>query len=400
MEKIGIYGGSFNPPHRGHLLAAQEAVRTLGLDRVLFVPAAQPPHKALAAGSPDGRTRLALLECALRDLPWAEACPVELERDGPSYTSDTLRLLRQQHPNDQLFLLMGTDMFLSLHTWHEPEAICSLAIIVLCSRDAADDEKREILVKQKAFLEQKFHADVKIPNTRYIELSSTVVRRMLGLRCAEEDLPDGVLEQIERLGLYGTGEDLRNLPFDRLKAASLALHKKKRVAHVCGVCETAAALARHWGEDETAAARAGILHDITKALDQEEQLRLCRKYGIITNAFEQTYYKPLHAKTGAAVARDLFGESEAVCEAIYWHTTGRPNMTALEKILYLADYTEPTRCFEGVDRLRVLSFRDLDAAMLEGLELATEELEREHKPLWPQSLEARDWFRSRKESES
>jgi nicotinate-nucleotide adenylyltransferase len=394
MGKIGIYGGSFNPPHKGHLLAAQEAVRTLGLDKVLFVPAAQPPHKQLADGSPDGATRLELLQRALRDLPWAEACGIELERSGPSYTADTLEQLARQYPNDRLYLLMGTDMFLSLHTWYHPERICALATIVLCIRDAADDEKREILLHQKKFLEQNLHADVEIPDTRYIDLSSTMVRRMLVFDCADEDLPDGVLDLIRAKGLYGTGRSLKQLPFEELKAASLALHKPKRVAHVCGCCETAVALARRWGEDEIVAARAGILHDVTKALDREEQLRLCGKYGMITDAFEQTNYKMLHARTGAAVARYVFGECDAVYEAIYWHTTGKAAMSTMEKILYLADYTEPNRYFEGVDALRALTYEDLDTAMLMALDMVIDELERERKAVGPYSLQARDWFRS------
>lgn len=400
MGKIGIFGGSFNPPHKGHLLAAQEAVRTLGLDRVLFVPAALPPHKTLAPGSPDGRTRLALVERAVRNLPWAEVCALELERSGPSYTADTLRELAAQFPDDRLYLLMGTDMFLSLHTWYQPEVICSLAVIVLCIRDDADDDKREILLKQKKFLEQTLSANVEIPSTRYIDLSSTTVRRMLALDCAEDYLPDGVLDMIREKHLYGMGRDLKNLPFQALKEASLALHKEKRAIHACGVCETAVALARHWGEDETVAARAGILHDVTKALEREEQLRLCRKYGMITNTFEQTNYKVLHAKTGAAVAQYVFGESAAVRDAIYWHTTGKAGLTRMEMILYLADYTEPNRCFEGVDALRALSYQDLDAAMLMGLELSIAELEREHKPVGPYSIQAREWFRSRKESDT
>ena len=90
MEKIGVFGGTFNPPHQGHLLAAAEVREKLQLDRILFIPDAQPPHKALPEGSPDGQDRLALVQAAIRDLPFAEVSELELDRQGKSYTSDTL----------------------------------------------------------------------------------------------------------------------------------------------------------------------------------------------------------------------------------------------------------------------------------------------------------------------
>ncbi len=105
MAKIGIFGGTFNPPHIGHLIAAEEAKNALGLDKVLFLPDAQPPHKSMPHGSPDGQTRLALLEAALKDVPWAEADGMELEREGKSYTADTLTILRRRFPEDKLYLL-------------------------------------------------------------------------------------------------------------------------------------------------------------------------------------------------------------------------------------------------------------------------------------------------------
>ena len=94
MARIGIYGGSFNPPHLGHILAAQEFQRALKLDLLLFVPAAIPPHKILAPNSPDGATRMRLLQLAVQDLPFARVDDMELQREGASYTVDTLQALR------------------------------------------------------------------------------------------------------------------------------------------------------------------------------------------------------------------------------------------------------------------------------------------------------------------
>ena len=155
MANIGIYGGTFNPPHLGHVLAAKAAKEALGLDKVLLVPDAEPPHKALPEGSPTPQQRVELTRLAAQDEPWLEVSEVELGRPGKSYTSDTLRALSERYPGDTLYLLMGTDMFLSLHTWHEPDVICRLAVIVGMHREADKDGAME---QQKSLLEERFGA--------------------------------------------------------------------------------------------------------------------------------------------------------------------------------------------------------------------------------------------------
>ena len=103
-------------------------------------------------------------------------------------------------------------------------------------------------------------------------------------------------------------------------------------------------------------------------------MKLCEKYGIMLSIAERETPALLHALTGAELARELFGVSDAVYGAIRWHTTGRPDMSLLEKILYLADYVEPTRDFDGVKKLRKLCFEDLDRAMALGLRMSLEEI--------------------------
>ena len=121
-------------------------------------------------------------------------------------------------------------------------------------------------------------------------------------------------------------------------------------------------------------------------------MQLCEKYGIINNHAELEAPKLLHAKTGAALARDLFGVSDAVYEAIRWHTTGKSDMSLFEKILYLADYIEPTRDFDGIDRLRTLAYEDLDAAMALGLEMTIAEIRRSGHEPYVDTLDAYDWY--------
>ena len=385
MARIGIYGGSFNPPHLGHILAAKEFQRALELDLLLMVPAAVPPHKTLAADSPASADRLRMVQLAVQDLSFARADDLELRRTGASYTVDTLRELREQYPHDQLFLCMGTDMFESFADWYRPQEICSMATIVMAHRVAQDPEA---LSRQAEAFREKFGcAPVLIPND-FIEISSSTVRRLLILGGAEDFLQPQVLEYIRSHGLYGTGRNRKNLPYDQLRTESLSLHLPKRVPHVIGCSETAVELAKVHGANVEDAARAGILHDITKALSGREQLRLCRIYGMITDDFEREYTKLLHAPTGAAVAKYVFGENDAVVEAIRWHTSGRAGMSTLEKIIYVADYMEPNRSFPGVEELRRLAFEDLDAAMRMGLEMTMEHLRNQGQPMGRASIEA------------
>ena len=395
MAKIGVFGGTFNPPHVGHLQAAEEVKRALGLDKVLLIPDAQPPHKALPENSPTGAERLELVRAAIAGHPGLEASELELERSGTSYTSDTLGLLRRRYPEDTLYLITGTDMFLSLHSWHAPEEICGNAVIVGMSRE--NDDRRGEMLAQKAALEEKFGARVELVQNRVVEVSSTTVRRMLILGGGEHYLPPAELALIRERGFYGTGRDYRNLPEEELRRVATGLLKPKRVNHVLGCAETAVKLARLNGADEHVALRAGLLHDVTKALDGprgEDQLLLVDKYGILITDFERNNPKLLHAKTGAAVAKHVFGECDEVVRAIYWHTTGKANMSRMEKIIYLADYIEPTRSFPGVEELRKVAFRNLDQGLLMGFDLCIAELIREQKNVCRDSLEARDFLRA------
>ena len=395
MAKIGVYGGSFNPPHLGHIQAAKAFQEELGLDKLLIIPAAQPPHKVLPPGSPDGQARLEMVRLAMAELSFAEVDDLELRREGASYTVDTLTQLRERYPDDDLYFCMGTDMFQSFDSWYQPKKIVALAKIAMAHREKTDMGKLRELA---AGFKKKYGKAPEIMHNTLHPMSSTQIRRLLIVGGAEDYLAPAVLDYIRDHGLYGTGKDRRNLPFEELKAEVLALLKESRVNHVIGCSETARELALIHGADPVAAERAGILHDVTKALDSTDQLRLCDKYGIIINTFEREHPKLLHSVTGADVARRVFGESNAVYEAIRWHTSGKANMTTLEKIIYVADYMEPNRDFPGVEELRALAYTDLDAALLMGLRMTGEHLNRQGAEMGQYSVEAIAYLENKKGS--
>ena len=387
--KIGIYGGTYNPPHTGHMQAAKQAIQILNLDKLLLIPDRIAPHKEIPAGSPAPEQRLQMLRIAAAGQLEMEVSDIELKREGPSFSYLTVEQLRAQYPDAELILLMGTDMFLSFHTWREPERITKEATLGVFYRGERG-EREKILAKKKE-MEDK-GAKVELVENEILPISSTQLRRLIAFHCAGEFLPAGVGDFIREHGLYETAADWKNLPMEQLEAVVLRLLNPNRVNHVLGCRDAAIALAKHWGADETDAARAGLLHDITKALDGPLQLTLCREYGTILDEFGYKYPKTLHALTGSLVADRIFGENEAVVSAICHHTTGKADMSLLEKIIYVADYIEPCRNFPGVERLREVAFSNIDAALKLGLEMTLEHLKNLGDEVSPASREALEFL--------
>ncbi len=133
LRQIGLLGGTFNPVHNGHLHIASQAMGIFHLDAVWFLPAAIPPHKP-TTNLASNADRLAMLEIAISGKPWFAALPVEFDRDGPSYTFDTLQILHRLHPDKTFTFIIGADTLVELHTWHRPLEVLQLARFVTLAR--------------------------------------------------------------------------------------------------------------------------------------------------------------------------------------------------------------------------------------------------------------------------
>ena len=196
--RSGILGGAFNPPHLGHLVCAQEALVQLQLDRVLFVPTARPPHREIES-DPGVEVRVEMCEAALADDERFELSSAELEREGPSYTVDTLREMHAAAPDDELFLILGGDQAAALPQWREPEEILGLAVVAAVER--AGFSRNSVAIQLGRL---KGSRKVRYLEMPVIQVSSSVVRR----RVAEGKpirylVPDPVLRYIQEHGLYG-----------------------------------------------------------------------------------------------------------------------------------------------------------------------------------------------------
>ncbi|WP_125114927.1 nicotinate (nicotinamide) nucleotide adenylyltransferase [Agathobaculum sp. Marseille-P7918] len=195
--KTGMLGGTFNPPHLGHLHAAQLAKDALDLDRVLFIPTNIPPHKALPEHTATAADRCEMVRLLTEDTPWAQLDTLEIERGGASYTVDTLRALHARGETD-LYLIVGTDMLLSFdRIWRAPDEIAQLCTLAVCARE--DDDWAALRDKAER-LRAQLHAEIKLVEGASLTISSTELRQGGALR---RYTAPAVADYIEKNHLYG-----------------------------------------------------------------------------------------------------------------------------------------------------------------------------------------------------
>jgi nicotinate-nucleotide adenylyltransferase len=196
--RVGILGGTFNPPHLGHLVCAQEAFGELGLDRVMLIPAGIPPHKPVEH-EPGAEHRLALCRLAVHDDERFTVSELEIDRDGPSYTVDTLNALNSQAPTNELVLIVGGDIAVGLPQWRDPEGVLELATLAIAKRHGtARQSVQTALASLRGGERSQFF---QMPR---VGISSTMVRRRVAAgQPIRYFVPDLVMQYIERHGLYG-----------------------------------------------------------------------------------------------------------------------------------------------------------------------------------------------------
>jgi nicotinate-nucleotide adenylyltransferase len=194
--RVGLLGGTFNPPHIGHLVVATQALAALGLDRVLFVPVFEPPHKSIEA-DPGVEHRVAMCRLAASADERLDVSLVDAEVPGPSFTVDTLSRLHDRCPGDQLTFIVGGDMALSLPTWREPAGVLSLASLGVAEREGV---ARADIVERLAGLGTE---NVRFFDMPRIDVSSSLIRRFVAAgRPIRYLVPDRVADYIAAEGLY------------------------------------------------------------------------------------------------------------------------------------------------------------------------------------------------------
>lgn len=373
FENIAMFGGSFNPPHRAHVEIAARMREEFSLSRVLFIVAADPPHKAVADGV-GAQTRLALTRAALAGREGLEASEIELLRAGKSYTVDTLRALRAQYPEARLWLLVGEDMLENLPQWREPEEIFNLATVAAASRPGTQAD----IQKTAAALAQRYGGEIRVAGIEGPDISSTDIRaRVFHAKPISALVSPAVEDIIYERALYQP-EGIR-LAQEKLRTSL----KPARFLHSLGTMRCAIELAARFGLDGEKARLAGLLHDCAK-LPEEELVALAARYGVSVDEDDRANPGLLHDRVGAQYAREVYGvRDEEVLSAISCHTRCAPGMGAFARMIYLADKIEPTRDYPGVQEIRALARTDMDRAALLSMQSVLAHLERGNRRVQP-----------------
>jgi len=199
MNKVGIMGGTFNPVHNGHLFLAEHAYEQVGLDYVLFMPTMNPPHKT-RTDIISAEHRLNMVKLAIKNNPNFKLSDLELKRPGLTYTSDTLKILKENEPDNELYFIVGADSLMMITTWHEPQTIFSLSTLVVGERK---DYPAEKLKEQADYLEKTYNGKIIFLDMPNIEISSENIReRIAENKTIRYYVPDDVLEYIKLNKLY------------------------------------------------------------------------------------------------------------------------------------------------------------------------------------------------------
>ena len=360
--KTGIMAGTFNPIHNGHMDIARIAMDEIGLDECLFVPDSVPPHKIAADDLAPARSRFVMTALSLPDHGLYRASDIELRRPGETHTIDTLKALKEADESRELYLIAGSDVLGSIERWYEAPSFgryCSLFIV------PRSDTPRDGLNSRIGEVSRSLGLHIIMGAQNGPDISSTAIRNQYRIGEGSPNIPRWADTYIHQHGLYGATPDG---VIQRLKD-SISAH---RLEHTYGVADEAVILAARYGEDTRKAYMAGLLHDCAKGMDAESMLGLIAGTPFDADAGERALPQLLHAPAGALLARRAYGIADPdILSAIRWHTTGRTNMTALEKIIYLADVIEPSRhFFDGLDQVRMLAETDLDAAVRAAGELS------------------------------
>lgn len=374
--KIGIYGGSFDPVHNGHIAMIKSALKSGFIDCVIIVPSVRNAYKLYTNKLPspyryymmkETVEGLGIKNCYVSD--------VEYCIEGVSYTAVVLSKLtsdeyirdfliandvklKKAEEQHEYFWIMGSDTLGTFESWYKPGEILNYAGLLAAVRPGDDTDVEKV----KASIIKNLGGKVEIFRLNGVECSSSGITGSGDFT----EVPEQALKFIRKHALYTENTKLERVSDEaRKRFFEYAVWMygylgEKRLLHTLNVGYLSAHLADVFGCDKDKALIAGALHDCAKELPLDEQLRLAESYS--GDLF--TEKKLLHSPAGAALAKDKLGiEDKEILDAICYHTTGRGGMSVLEKIVYLADKIEPSRDYTDLTPIRETAEKDLDSAM-------------------------------------
>ena len=415
--RLGLMGGTFDPIHLGHLRVAEEMREALQLDAVLFIPTGAPVFKRNQDVT-DAETRFAQVRAAVAGNPHFDASRIEIDREGDTFTVDTLRQLREHYPeNVELYFIVGSDSAATVGKWRGCAEIAELAhLAVAVGRPgSADVETLQRVIMEAAPF--KLH----LVRVSILEISSSNIRQRLaegksvrylvpsssGYAGCQAGMPSwhppsGAQSQVdgrheaaptgEKAGRGESEEDVLSKAFFNARKAELEKRvSAKRFQHSLGVSDACVRLAKSYGVDEKKARLAGLLHDWDKGFDDEGARARVRELHMEDEVDPSVVEKmpgTLHGITAArALGNEFPGIPSDVLQAISRHTTAALDMSPLDMVLYIADAIEPNRQFGRIDELRArIGHVTLEELYFETYEYWVFLLFERRKPLHPDTI--------------
>lgn len=328
--RIGIYGGTFSPPTIAHIQIAVNAINKLTLDNLIIIPNGNPPHKIGIEKNIDNLHRFNMTELAFKDIEKVFVSDIEMQTDSLNYTFNTLTKLHRQYKEDELYFIMGADSLQEFQLWHNPIGICNLSTLAVFERKGINLQN---LIKQ---IIKNYKAKIILINEPIEDVSSTYVRLCIGVIGSSNYIPKQVSQYINTHKLYKLDNNMSNIT---------KYLDDKRIFHSINAAVIGCKLAKQLHIDENSVITACLLHDVCK-------LDISDKYNM--------YPQPVrHAFASADIAHDVFGINDNdILDAIRYHTTGRPDMTLLGKIVYVADEIEDGRNKPDLQQLCLNDFQE------------------------------------------
>ncbi len=371
MKRIGILGGTFNPVHIEHVELVKNAKAELCLDQVFVVPTFMSPHKSTVPAP--ARARVDMLNLAFSGVSGVSVCTYEIEKEGKSYTYQTVEHFKKLYPDAELYFICGGDMLTDFKTWKNPERILAAVKLAVFDReDFFTDYQSE-----KIYFEKTFNTDFIKLNYVGKTFSSTRIRVNAAL-----SLPlDGVCmpsveDYIKKTNLYGG---------DKYTEFVKSVLTEKRLVHTASVIYCALSKVKELNLDANKVYLSALLHDCAKYLNVGDFKGF---------HLEKDVPAPVvHAFLGAHVAQTVLGiDDEEIIDAIRYHTTGKPNMSTLEKLIFTADMVEEGRTYEGVEKLRALYKKDLEECFRECLKEEVLHLKNKGQDVYYLTLNALNYY--------
>ena len=378
-KKLVFFGGTFDPPHLEHVNMVKSVAKELSPHKIIIMPTFIPPHKKVfLPASPE--QRLTLCKEAFKGIEGVEISDWEISQKGKSYSYLTMQKLKIDYPDYQILFLMGTDMLSSFDRWKNPLEILKVATPLLCVR-SGEGVSRESSAKE---FKRKFGVEIQTLVYEGKKLSSTDVKiEKMALEDAKNMVGNGVNQLIDQFSIYNYGKI----------SAFVSEHlTDKRMEHTKGVIRLALKYAKKFNVSLEKTAATALLHDVAKYLKIEDYPNF--------KAPPNVPYQVMHQYLGAYVAENVLGiKDKVILNAIKYHTSAKPKMSILAKIIFTADMLEEGRNYEGVDDIRELSFSSFDKAFVLSMQRSLDYVNERGCEVYPLTIKAYNYYNQRLKGE-